>query len=205
MLGRYVAGTLLILGVAMLVVPDRPRQAPPQTARANPAPPPPAPQAPAAPQEVAPLATDSAAAAEPQTPEAPEAQQPSGIEAAVAAAMQSDTGDFSPGSATVPAGDPASDDAPATRVWQGLSSISESITDPDLLSPGETDLFYVTGAEVNLRAGPSTDYGVVTTLTRGEPVELLSDPGGNWAEIRIAATGETGFMSRRFLSASPGG
>ncbi len=65
--------------------------------------------------------------------------------------------------------------------------------------PGEEpSLLYVTGSRVNVREGPSTAFGVVSSLAFGDAVELIEETGTGWAEIRIA-DGSTGFMARRFL------
>jgi SH3-like domain-containing protein len=58
----------------------------------------------------------------------------------------------------------------------------------------------VTGAAVNLRAGPSTQEAVVTLLIRGDRVEVLGATGTGWAQIRTLPTGVEGFMAARFLN-----
>lgn len=58
----------------------------------------------------------------------------------------------------------------------------------------------VTGAAVNLRAGPSTAEQVVTALVRGDRVEMLGDTGDGWALVRMVTTGTEGFMANRFLA-----
>lgn len=64
----------------------------------------------------------------------------------------------------------------------------------------EVVLLYVTGSRVNLRAGPSTGNEIIAALGFGAQVELLSDPGNGWLEIRETEGGRVGFMSGRFLS-----
>lgn len=58
----------------------------------------------------------------------------------------------------------------------------------------------VTGAAVNLRAGPSTQEAVVTSLLRGDRVEVLGATGTGWAQIRTVPSGLEGFMAARFLT-----
>ena len=93
----------------------------------------------------------------------------------------------------------------AIGVWKGLSDpngVSDLTARPQdrpESTAGSAEVLYVTGTRVNVREGPSTDFGIVGTVAEGDAVELLSEAGG-WAEIRFADSGETGFMSRRFLS-----
>jgi hypothetical protein len=58
----------------------------------------------------------------------------------------------------------------------------------------------VTGSSVNLRAGPSTGDAVLTSLLRGERVEVIGATGNGWAQIRTVSTGVEGFMAARFLN-----
>ncbi|MBF9030843.1 SH3 domain-containing protein [Rhodobacterales bacterium HKCCE3408] len=59
---------------------------------------------------------------------------------------------------------------------------------------------YVTGDRVNLRAGPSTAFEVVTALDLGTPVDVLGAAEDNWFEIEDVLSGARGFMSGDFLS-----
>ena len=70
---------------------------------------------------------------------------------------------------------------------------SASVADPSPL------LVAVSGSSVNLRAGPSTNDGVLGALTRGERAEVLNTLDTGWAQIRVVATGIEGFMATRFL------
>ncbi len=62
------------------------------------------------------------------------------------------------------------------------------------------DIRAVTGSRVNLRDGPSTNYGVVTQLLRGEEVEVLTDDGSGWVELRALDGDNVGWMSASFLA-----
>lgn len=59
---------------------------------------------------------------------------------------------------------------------------------------------YVTAASVNVREGPSTDFGVVGRLTRGEAALVVQDAGDGWALIRIEGDGIEGYVSSRYLA-----
>jgi uncharacterized protein YgiM (DUF1202 family) len=77
---------------------------------------------------------------------------------------------------------------------------SDAPTEAD--APADADSLprrYVTGSRVNLRAGPSTEFDILTSLAYGAEVDLLAAPEASWARIR-AADGTEGFMSRRFLA-----
>lgn len=63
----------------------------------------------------------------------------------------------------------------------------------------ERALVEVTGNQVNLRAGPSTDTAVLGALVRGERAELIDSSGG-WVQIRAVSTGTIGYMADRFVS-----
>lgn len=64
------------------------------------------------------------------------------------------------------------------------------------------DLAYVAAASVNVREGPGTGNPVITRLTRGEAVLIVSTDDTGWARIRIEGDGLEGFMSLEYLSAS---
>jgi len=50
---------------------------------------------------------------------------------------------------------------------------------------------------LNMRAGASTDYNVITTLQRGEEVEVISF-SGSWAKVK--AKGTEGFVSTSYIA-----
>lgn len=72
--------------------------------------------------------------------------------------------------------------------------------EPESEPEPEVAMLYVTGSRVNVRGGPSTDYGVIASLTRGTPVGDLGDAGEGWRIIRLMETGERGYMAGRFLT-----
>lgn len=71
-----------------------------------------------------------------------------------------------------------------------------------LVSPS-ADIRTVAGSRVNMRQGPSTRYGVVTTLTQGTETEVLETANG-WARIRVVETGRMGWMAESLLQATNG-
>jgi uncharacterized protein YgiM (DUF1202 family) len=58
----------------------------------------------------------------------------------------------------------------------------------------------VGGSRVNLRAGPGTSHPVITTLSRGDVVEIVTVTDGGWAQIRLIDSEKTGWMAERLLS-----
>jgi hypothetical protein len=167
MLGRYVAGTVLVLGVAMLMAPEPPERPPmPEVARAEPG----ALSLGGELPKPVPLAT-AERAREMFERRAAEAGGPSAggaIDAAVAEAA--------------------------------------AAAEPDRDAPlSGTVRLVVTGDRVNVRAGPSTRYEVISSLGYGERVELVSYSGRNWARIRLPQGDRVGFMARSFLVRDPAG
>ncbi|MCX7566798.1 SH3 domain-containing protein [Sulfitobacter sp. F26169L] len=64
----------------------------------------------------------------------------------------------------------------------------------------ERDIRTVSGSRVNVRGGPSTDYGIVSKLTRGEAVQILEDNGDGWVRMKPVDGGETGWMADFLLT-----
>jgi len=85
---------------------------------------------------------------------------------------------------------PAEDPAPAAA--PGSEFVVDAAPEPD-------PQLYVTGSRVNVRAGPSTVYEAITSLTRGTSVADLGDAGEGWRMIRLP-NGGIGYMSGDFLS-----
>lgn len=71
-----------------------------------------------------------------------------------------------------------------------------------VIVPDDAKLLVVTGNVVNLRAGPSTDVGVVGRLKRGTKAVLLAEDADGWVQIRDVASGRVGYMSGDFLTAA---
>jgi uncharacterized protein YgiM (DUF1202 family) len=64
-------------------------------------------------------------------------------------------------------------------------------------------IFTVTANRLNVRAGPSTGQAVLTRITRGEEVLVLTDPARDWVQIRIEGDGIEGWVSRKLLRPGP--
>lgn len=120
--------------------------------------------------------------------------------------------DASPETATLVAFRPSQDAAtvqPAVAVVDdGATAVVATASEPEATKPlsgtekaaPEPDYLYVTGSRVNVRGGPSTAYGVISSLSLGTQVEDMGDAGDGWRQIVLTGTGERGFMAGRFLS-----
>lgn len=114
----------------------------------------------------------------------------------------------------IPEPAPVAQPAPEPAPEPIPTPIAEQPTAPEPAAPAEpetttepagasdADLRVVDASRVNMRSGPSTDFRVVDTLTRGVRVEVISiDTLGAepWAELLVVDTGLTGWMAERFL------
>lgn len=75
-----------------------------------------------------------------------------------------------------------------------IQAVAEVASEPALESR-----VYVTGSRVNMRAGPTTGADVVAALPRGTEVIDLGEAAPGWSQIRVADSGQRGFMATRFL------
>lgn len=87
-----------------------------------------------------------------------------------------------------------------------LASVTEAVeVEPtpepanDVVAAAPVDLRYVSGNVVNMRGGPSTNFGVVDKLTRGTLTEVVEVNSNGWARIIVPSTGLEGWMAERFL------
>ncbi|WP_058862750.1 SH3 domain-containing protein [Pseudoponticoccus marisrubri] len=85
---------------------------------------------------------------------------------------------------------------------QNASLRTDAAPEPVVTEAVSIDYRVVTGSRVNLRGGPSTGYGVVTQLLRGEEVEVLDDTGDGWVKLRALDGDNVGWMSDAFLEAA---
>ncbi len=95
-----------------------------------------------------------------------------------------------------PATDPILETAPPAPIGQ-LDTPVAVIADPMPL--------FVAGNRVNMRAGPSTEFDVLETLSRGAPVEGF-ETQGRWTQVMVAGPDGLpvkGWMSSSFLSDNP--
>lgn len=92
---------------------------------------------------------------------------------------------------------------PAERAEAAARQMASNITKPAPAAASlKTEAFptaLVSGTTVNMRAGPSTSYGVVARLTRGTEVYDMGTAAGGWSQIKVVETGERGFMASSFL------
>ncbi|RBI85778.1 hypothetical protein DRV85_08615 [Rhodosalinus halophilus] len=68
-----------------------------------------------------------------------------------------------------------------------------------VVSASATDIRAVDAGRVNMRAGPGTGYGVLATLSRGDRVIVLDDPGQGWVKLRVEDGGRVGWMAASLL------
>lgn len=68
-----------------------------------------------------------------------------------------------------------------------------------VVSASATDIRAVEAGRVNMRAGPGTGYGVLTTLSRGARVIVIDDPGQGWVKLRVEDGGRVGWMAASLL------
>ncbi|MBV7408483.1 SH3 domain-containing protein [Maritimibacter sp. DP1N21-5] len=94
---------------------------------------------------------------------------------------------------------------PVISAKNPTAEVADVAPEPEEPEPEEIELalLYVSGSSVNVRGGPSTSFGVIDALGYGTPVQDLGDAGEGWREIRLLETGETGYMSGQFLTATP--
>ncbi|MEM9309540.1 MAG: SH3 domain-containing protein [Pseudomonadota bacterium] len=58
----------------------------------------------------------------------------------------------------------------------------------------------IKGTRVNMRSGPGTDYDVVDQLLQNTQVEVLTDTGTGWVELRTLEGGTTGWVASFLLT-----
>ena len=96
-------------------------------------------------------------------------------------------------------------DLPQARIID--SAETPQIILPSLIATTDTggvitdgDVRKVSGNRVNVRGGPSTNYGIVSKLTRGEQVRILEDNGNGWVRMQPVDGGKTGWMADFLLT-----
>ncbi|QBF30049.1 SH3 domain-containing protein [Thalassococcus sp. S3] len=91
----------------------------------------------------------------------------------------------------------------AEQFAQPLAVLEQDTEQQAFLEP-EPDIREITGSRVNMRNGPGTSYGIITSLTRGTGVEVIDDAGNGWVKLRPVDGGQVGWMAGRFLTAPAG-
>ncbi|MZR15066.1 SH3 domain-containing protein [Maritimibacter sp. DP07] len=98
--------------------------------------------------------------------------------------------------------EPAPEIAPEPAVASGSEAkltLAAAEAEPQAPAPAP-DYLVVTGSYVNMRGGPTTNEGVIATLSAGTRVEDLGAAKDGWREVRLTGSGERGFMAARFLA-----
>lgn len=62
--------------------------------------------------------------------------------------------------------------------------------------------WYVTASSLNLRRCPGVECGRIGVLRQGDVVLRLREDG-EWAEVRVVRTGQTGWVANEFLEEQP--
>lgn len=99
--------------------------------------------------------------------------------------------------------------AAASAVEQAAADVVSETTQqaaaPAVAQPEVTpDLRTISGNRVNMRRGPGTEHGVVSKLSEGTEVEVLSEPGNGWLELRVVDSGTVGWIADWLVTASNG-
>lgn len=100
----------------------------------------------------------------------------------------------------------ASLDAESLQIGNPLDtfqpSVANTVVDAPVVEEVPMDLRTVTGSRVNMRNGPGTTYSILARLLQGSEVEVLSDPGDGWLQLRVVDSGQVGWMAASLVSAS---
>lgn len=90
----------------------------------------------------------------------------------------------------------------ATELAKPLSEVApvEEVAATPAPEPERLDIRAVTGSRVNMREGPGTDFGILTSLVRGAEVEVLEITDNGWMRLRPTDGGPVGWMSGQFIS-----
>ena len=67
------------------------------------------------------------------------------------------------------------------------------------VSASASTTYYVTGNNVRVRSGPGTDYDIVSHLSRGAKIDVLSTRHG-WARMTLWSGSDEAWISTKFIS-----
>ncbi|SFD07100.1 SH3 domain-containing protein [Tropicimonas isoalkanivorans] len=200
MLGRYVAGTLFILFVAMIMAPPSPdgQNSGVVVTRAD-----------AAPSSLAAVERPQSLS-EPAAAMLEHASEVPAIESdATPAVLQVAEGEsLTNGDVLIEASAgagvaPQVDEPIGEPVLAGLSDPGFGTVQGNAqANQSGSTMLYVTGNRVNVRSGPSTAYRVMGAVQQGDLVELVAYEGPDWARVRMNDGDQMGYMSRRYLARS---
>lgn len=92
--------------------------------------------------------------------------------------------------------------APAEPVMAPQPTAIETVGVQAQQTPEAAKILFVAANSVNVREGPGKDFGVVSRLTRGEAVLVVSAGTGpdGWSLIRIEGDGVEGYVASRLLT-----
>lgn len=83
-------------------------------------------------------------------------------------------------------------------ILPSLIATNRSLSSVSILTGG--DIRIVSAIRVNVRDGPSTNYGVVAKLAQGDEVEILEDNGDGWVLVQALDGYERGWMADFLLT-----
>lgn len=65
-------------------------------------------------------------------------------------------------------------------------------------SSGPTVYVSRDGGSLNVRKGPSTDYGIAGYVKHGQSIQILSE-GSGWSKIKVVKSGVTGYIKNKYI------
>jgi uncharacterized protein YgiM (DUF1202 family) len=85
------------------------------------------------------------------------------------------------------------------------SSVGGTTTTTTATSPPATQQYAINGDNVNVRTGPGTSYGIVTTLNSGDQVSVSctaqgDNVNGNSQWDRVDVNGQTGYVADKYVN-----
>ncbi len=96
--------------------------------------------------------------------------------------------------------DPETSAARSEAISAALEEAQQTEPTEDVIIELPTDIRTVQGTRVNMRAGPGTQFEVLTRLGLGDQVVILSDPGNGWLRLRQLSGDQIGWISASLLS-----
>ena len=93
-----------------------------------------------------------------------------------------------------------SDSGTRSALSEAVATAVEDAQETTTIIELPTDIRTVTGTRVNMRAGPGTQHEIVSRLTLGDEVVVLSDPGTGWLRLRPLASDQVGWISASLIT-----
>ncbi|MEP1611373.1 MAG: SH3 domain-containing protein [Roseobacter sp.] len=82
----------------------------------------------------------------------------------------------------------------------GVAFAGNSVSASSIVPSPDPDIRTIKGTLVNMRSGPGTDYDVVDQLSQNTRVEILTNTGNGWVELRPLPGGTTGWIAEFLLT-----